>query len=138
MASPKDGSPGTIVPPAAPDVAKDADDADPGVVEQLKQQQRQTGQGKYGQQGVTPFTPDSGDAASDDPSQEKKKSWISIKLVDEDNHPVPGEPYEVTLPDGRVSSGTLDDKGEAKVDGFDPGKCKVSFPAMDKSVWKPK
>ena len=37
-----------------------------------------------------------------------------------------------------LAEGTLDDKGFARVDGIDPGSCKVTFPKLDKTVWKPK
>jgi type VI secretion system secreted protein VgrG len=52
---------------------------------------------------------------------------------------VPGEEYQVTLPDGTtVASGTLDEKGKARVEGIDSGNCKVTFPNQDKSAWGPK
>jgi type VI secretion system secreted protein VgrG len=50
---------------------------------------------------------------------------------------VPGEPYQVTLADGTtVASGTLDDKGFARIDHIDPGQCKVTFPNLDKEAWE--
>jgi type VI secretion system secreted protein VgrG len=59
--------------------------------------------------------------------------------VDENGKPVPGEEYKVTLPDGStVASGTLDAKGKARVEGIDPGSCKVTFPNLDKDSWKSK
>ena len=52
---------------------------------------------------------------------------------------VPGEKYKITLPDGEtLAEGTLDDKGFARVDGIDPGNCKISFPDLDEEVWSPK
>lgn len=150
MPSPKSGSPGTLVPPTAPDAALDADDADPGVVEQTKAAQRETQTGKYGAQQATPFTPEapaddaadapattSGAAAgSDTPPPQTETSWIEIKLLDEEGHPVPGESYQITLPDGSVASSTTNDKGLARVEGFAPGQCKVSFPNLDTTVWE--
>ena len=69
--------------------------------------------------------------------KQKKKSWIEIELVDEDDNPIPGERYKVTLPDGRtVAEGTLDENGFARVDGIDPGTCKITFPRLDKDAWK--
>jgi hypothetical protein len=67
-----------------------------------------------------------------------KQSWISIQLVDDDGNPVSGEQYSITLPDGTVSEGTLDEKGSAKVSGFDPGNCQITFPALDKDAWSSK
>lgn len=69
---------------------------------------------------------------------DKKKSWIAIKLVDENNFCVPGEAYRVTLPDGTNVEGDLDEKGYACVKGIDPGTCQVTFPELDKEAWKPK
>src|SRR2546423_15564990 len=104
MPSPKSGSAGSAVAPAAPDDPKEADKADPGQMVKPKAD---------GQQG------DEGEPHKKDP---KKKSWIEIELVDEENKPVPGEAYKITLPDGKhVASGTLDHKGFARVAGIDSG-----------------
>ena len=67
-----------------------------------------------------------------------KTSWIAIELIDEEGKPVSGESYQITLPDGSNVQGTLDDKGRAKVSGFDPGSCKITFPNLDKDVWSSK
>jgi hypothetical protein len=67
-----------------------------------------------------------------------KTSWIAIELVDDDGKPVPGESYQVTLPDGTTSQGSLDEKCRAKISGFDPGSCKITFPDLDKDAWSPK
>ena len=69
--------------------------------------------------------------------EEQKTSWIEIELVDEDDNPIPGEQYRVTLPDGEtVAEGTLDDKGVAHVGGIDPGTCQITFPRLDKEAWE--
>ena len=144
--SPKSGSPGSPVSPADPATPHDADKADPVDTAEAKARQREAQTGKYGSAPVKPFKPDAGDGAGSDSAgdgspeeQPKKKTWIEIKLVDVEGEPIPGEPYEVKLPDGRtVASGTLDEKGWARVEGFDPGSCKVSFPRMDKRAWKRK
>src|SRR6266446_2424882 len=77
-----------------------------------------------------------------DPNSEEnkdKKHWIAIKLEDEEGKPVPGEQYRITLPDGEtLAEGSLDEKGEAKVENIDAGNCKVTFPNLDKEAWHPK
>jgi type VI secretion system secreted protein VgrG len=131
MPSPKSGNAGNAVSPAAPTAPFDADDANPGAVEQIKATQLQTKTGKYGSTQVKPYKP-----PRTEEEKEKKKSWIEIELRDEAGKPVPGEPYEIVLPDGEtVASGTLDENGFARVDGIDPGACKVTFPDQDKKTW---
>jgi type VI secretion system secreted protein VgrG len=127
--NPRSGKAPKAVAPAAPKAAEDADSADPGEVEQAKAAQREKGEGKYG---ATPAKPHM--AGEDD----GKTSWIEIELVDEDDQPVPGEKYEINLPDGSVASGTLDEKGLARVEGIDPGTCRVTFPDLDKDAWEPR
>jgi type VI secretion system secreted protein VgrG len=62
--------------------------------------------------------------------------WIEIELVDEADQPVPGEKYEIAMPDQTVKKGTLDEKGWARVDGIkDPGQCKITFPNLDREAW---
>lgn len=63
------------------------------------------------------------------------KTFIEIVLLDEDGRPVPGEAFQITLPDGRVQTGTLDRSGFARVDGIDPGTCDVQFPRIDGREW---
>jgi type VI secretion system secreted protein VgrG len=134
MPSPKSGKAGTAVAPAEPKKSEEADKADPGEVEKIKAEQRKTKTGKYGSEKVEPHK-----KPTTSEEQAKKLSWIEIKLVDEDGEPVPGEAYRVTLPDGEtVAEGTLDDKGYARVEGFEPGQCQVTFPNLDESVWEPK
>src|SRR5205807_1326774 len=117
MPSPKSGSAGSAVSPTDPAEAQEADQADPGKVEEIKAEQRQTQTGKYGSVKGKPLK-----APETEEEKEKKKSWIEIKLLDEDNEPVPGERYQITLPDGEtVAEGTLDEKGFARVEGFEPG-----------------
>ncbi len=127
MPSPKDGNAGSAVSPADPKDPHEADKADPGEVDKIKAEQGQTKAGKYGSVKVKPYKKDP-----------KKKSWIEIELVDEDKKPVPGEKYKVFLPDGEsVAEGSLDDKGFVRIDGIDPGTCKITFPELDKDAWKP-
>ena len=130
--NPKSGKAGKIITPAKPAKAEDADVADPGKVSEAKAQQAQTHTGKYGAPQLKPHKPSS----ESQEQQQQKKSWIEIELVDEANEPVAGEAYEITLPDGTTTKGTLDGKGLARIDGIDPGTCKVTFPNLDKEAWK--
>lgn len=67
----------------------------------------------------------------------KKKGWIEIEMVDARGRGVAYHRYRVITPDGSVREGFLDAKGLAKVTGLEPGKCKVTFPELDESSWKP-
>jgi len=128
---PTAGQAGSVVAPAAVTAAEDADKADPGEVTEIKAQQLQTKTGKYGSVQVKPFKPPS------DEEDSEEKHWIEIELVDGEGNPVPGEEYEIKMPDGEmVASGTLDEKGKARVEGIDPGTCKITFPKLDKDAWK--
>jgi hypothetical protein len=35
-----------------------------------------------------------------------------------------------------VADGTLDEKGFARVEGFEPGQCEITFPELDEEAWK--
>jgi len=59
-------------------------------------------------------------------------------LLDQAGKPVSGEPYQIELPDGSTVDGTLDSHGQARVDGIDPGTCKIMFPKLDKKSWRKK
>jgi len=131
MPSPKSGKAGNIVKPAEPGVAADADEADPGKVAEVKAEQMEKKAGKYGSTPVKAHKPKS------DEDDEKKKSWIGIELVDEEDQPVAGEKYEITLPDDSVAKGTLDQNGFARVEGLEAAvTCKVTFPNLDKDAWE--
>jgi hypothetical protein len=66
----------------------------------------------------------------------EKKHWVEIAMVDKEGNPLPGQDYEIKLPDGSIVTGSLDEKGAARVEGIDPGNCKIKFPSLDKTVWK--
>ncbi|MFZ4573571.1 MAG: hypothetical protein ACOYN0_04190 [Phycisphaerales bacterium] len=131
MASAKSGKGGSAVAPAAPEEAKAADNADPGEISEAKAKAAETGKGKYAPVTTKAFKPPTPEEAK------VKTSWIEIELIDEADQPVPGEAYKVTLPDGStVAEGTLDHKGFARIEGIDPGTCKVTFPRLDKEAWE--
>ena len=58
-------------------------------------------------------------------------------VVVEAGQPVAYERYRVTAPDGTVREGFLNAKGLGRVDGIDPGTCKITFPNLDKDAWEP-
>lgn len=63
---------------------------------------------------------------------------VEIDLVDADGNPVPGEPYRITLPDGTVKTGKLDDQGKARITGIvQGGSCQVCFYKRDAATWAP-
>ncbi len=82
-------------------------------------------------------------APTHDPNSDKNKmdkpknAWVEVVLNDDDGKPVAGAAYRITLPDGSVSSGSLDEKGFARVDGIDPGQVKITFPDYDQDAWQP-
>lgn len=61
---------------------------------------------------------------------------MEFELVDDEGLPVAFEAYQVELPDGSAIAGDLDGKGQARIEGIDPGNCKVSFPNRDAKDWK--
>ena len=71
--------------------------------------------------------------ASDDP----EKTWIGIRLWDDNGTPLAGERYEVILSDGTtVARGTLNQEGEAYIRGIDPGDCQINFVDLDAATWQ--
>ncbi len=118
MPAPKSGKPGQAVTPAGPKTPEPADLADPGEMAELKTN-------KYEEDKPQPAKKD-----------ETKTSWIELEMVGEDDQPIPGETYRVTLPDGTVDEGTLDNKGFVRIDGIDPGTCQITFPNLDKEAWE--
>lgn len=130
--NPKSGKAGQAVTPAAPEMAEDADVADPAQTAKAKAEQVEKKQGKYGSTPIGPHRP-----PKTAEEEEERTSWIEIELVDEEDQPVPGEKYRITLPDGKVAEGTLDEKGFARVDAIVPGTCQITFPNLDKDAWEP-
>lgn len=68
--------------------------------------------------------------------EERDTSWVEIELVDEQGQPWPGEPYEITYPDGKIRQGYLDDKGQAYIGLPKPIAAQVSFPKLDAEAWE--
>jgi type VI secretion system secreted protein VgrG len=134
MPSAGTGTENSLVPPASPQAAKDAADATPGQVDSTAANPSAAASGSGSSTTVKPFKPD---AATDPSDTTDKSGWVEVVLTDEAGTPAAGEPYEVTLPDGSLASGTLDENGMARVEGFAPGPCHVSFPNRDQEAWDP-
>ena len=60
-----------------------------------------------------------------------RTTWVAIKLVDENDKPIPHAKYIIILPDGTRKEGNLDDNGYAYFDNLQPGNCTVGFPELD-------
>lgn len=126
--SPKNGTAGKPVSPTAPGAAGEADVADPGKAAAARAQEAAQSEAEHGATAAEPFSPTEEDL--------EEKSWIEIELVDEEDNPVPGEPYRITMPDGSVASGTLDENGFAREEGMDPGTCQICFYKLDQDAWE--
>jgi predicted component of type VI protein secretion system len=61
-------------------------------------------------------------------------SWIEIEVVFDDGTPFTGN-CVVDLPSNLRTDGAPDDEGLIRIEGIDPGSCKVSFPDLDGAVW---
>ena len=62
-------------------------------------------------------------------------TWVELELVDDTGVAIAGAKYLIVGPDGQEHPGTTDGKGRGRVDGINPGQCKISFPGMDKEAW---
>jgi hypothetical protein len=145
MPSPKSGKPGKALTPTAPKQPEEADNADPGQVAEIKAEQQKIKAGKYGSTPANPFkpppaptaTPRAATTQADTTQQEERPTgWIEVELVGEDGEPIAGEKYRITLPDNTVDEGTLDQNGWVRVEGFEPGNCKITFPELDAEAWE--
>ena len=65
------------------------------------------------------------------------KTWVEIRLIDEEGNPVPHVSYDVTLPDGGRHSGRLGPDATLTFRNIDPGQCKVTFTDLDGREWRP-
>jgi hypothetical protein len=65
-----------------------------------------------------------------------RKTFIEIELVDQHGRPIGNKLFRVTLPNGTVYEGTLNGGGFARVDGIDPGNCRVTFPELNDTAWR--
>jgi type VI secretion system secreted protein VgrG len=127
---PRSGKAGKPVDPAAPAPSEEAASS--------RQRESEAGEaggaggaGESASRNAEPHKP-----PTTEEEEQEKSAWIEIEMVDEADEPVPGVVYRITLPDGTVADGTLDEKGSAKVVGIVPGTCQVSFPDLDQEAWE--
>ena len=126
----KSGSACTADEPEAPEEALEADVADPGQMEDIKAEQKKGETGKYGSTKTEPPT------SEEEDTSEEETHWIALVLTDTEGNPMPNEPYQLKLPDGRIVEGRLDNKGKAKHDGIQEGNCEVCYPNIDENDWQ--
>lgn len=140
--SPRPGTKVSLVAPASPTEAKEAVEAVAGKVEESTKDQGTKETSATNSVQVGAATGGEGAAKETPPERHEpdkdKKGWIEIELKDEEGTPQGGARYRILLPDGTIADGTLDDKGRARVEGFDPGQCKIEFPELDEKLAKAK
>jgi len=62
--------------------------------------------------------------------------WIEIEMVYPDGSPCANVKYKIEAPDGSVIQDSLNAVGFAHVPLSQSGNCKITFPDLDKEVWK--
>ena len=80
-----------------------------------------------------------GDAAPNQPVVQPGASnphWIEFQLVDTEGAPVPGEPYEVRLPDQSLRTGNTDREGKARFEAIIAGQATIRYTGLEKKEWK--
>ena len=65
-----------------------------------------------------------------------KQHWLEVVLVGEDAAGISGAEYLVITPDGREHSGVTDAKGVGRLQNIPPGQCRITFPKLDRDVWR--
>ena len=140
MPGPKSRTPVKSVVATKPEQVHPADSADPGEMNKLKSTQQAQKQGKYGEIKAKAYKPPPIAVSSEQKhakskSQKAEQAWVGITLVDEAGHPVAGQPYTITLPDGSVKKGTTNTQGQAMITGFDSGDCVLTLQQLDATAW---
>ncbi|HZV00719.1 MAG TPA: hypothetical protein VFF73_28650 [Planctomycetota bacterium] len=60
-----------------------------------------------------------------------RSGWIEVELLDEDGEPLAKEPYRITLPNGEVRTGEVNEDGRVRLDDIPEGMCQVALPEHD-------
>ena len=64
-------------------------------------------------------------------------TFIEVRLVGEDGSPVANERWLLIPPDGEKRTGYTDAEGRVRVLALQPGRCRFSFPELDRDAWEP-
>jgi hypothetical protein len=64
-----------------------------------------------------------------------KVTWVEVVMVDENEKPMSGIRYKLSITDGTMREGTLDSNGSVRINGIDPGTCELTFPDVDAREW---
>ena len=65
------------------------------------------------------------------------RSWIEVRLVDQDGRPIPGERFELRLPDQSLHGGRLDRQGSVRFEAIVAGQASIAFPGIEAEEWTP-
>lgn len=126
------GAPGVIVAPTAPTEPEESMKSEAGEVEVMPEKPtKPNSKWQVSNESIKFHSPPT-EQGEDDPLH-----WIVVSLKDEKGNPMVGEPFSIALPDGSMATGTLDDKGKARVDGIPPGNCSIRFPNREPEGWNP-
>lgn len=61
----------------------------------------------------------------------QEKTFVEFQLLNDREEPIPNEAYELTLPDGAVITGVLDENGFVHVANVPRGSCSIKFPKLE-------
>lgn len=64
-----------------------------------------------------------------------KKTWVEFELRDQKGRPIPRARYRLKITDGSTREGVLDENGQVRVTGLDPGECEICFLDFDGREW---
>lgn len=62
-------------------------------------------------------------------------TWIEIRLVDDEDQVLEMVPYLLTLSDGQVIRGRIDERRGILRNNLDPGVCRFTLPDLDQAAW---
>ena len=58
----------------------------------------------------------------------QEKTFVEFQLLNDREEPIPNDAYKLTLPDGAVITGVLDENGFVYVANVPRGSCSIKFP----------